>query len=85
MNARDRKLEAVTESREQTIDRLKNDIIDRIEEALADMIVGGEIDSINPLEIVEDYRTGALGVRVEIVLPNEQVVPLGLLPLGGGA
>jgi phage gp46-like protein len=56
-----------------------------IEEALADMIVGGEIDSINPLEIVEDYRTGALGVRVEIVLPNEQVVPLGLLPLGGGA
>jgi phage gp46-like protein len=53
-----------------------------IEEALADLIAAGEVVSIRPLEFVEDYRTGALGVRVEVALPRDQVVPLGIIPLG---
>jgi phage gp46-like protein len=73
-------------SRLHTIKLLKGagqKAMDCIEEALADMIESGEIVSILPLEIVEDHRTGALGVRVEVALPRAQVVPLGVLPLGG--
>ena len=56
MNARDRKLEAVTESREQTIDRLKSDIIDRIEEALADIIT----------KAMSTKESQAIGITVQI-------------------
>ncbi len=54
-----------------------------VEEALADLVRDGEIAEINLLEFVTDYTTGAIGARIEVVLPLDEVVPLGVIPLGG--
>lgn len=66
----------------KTMKRARHLAVIYIEEALADLIAAKEIEAIRPLEFVEDHRTGALGVRVEVVLPREQIVPLGVIPLG---
>jgi len=73
-------------SRLHTIKILKNakrDAEDYIREALQPLVDEGAILAITVRQIETDHTTGALGVWVEVVVPGDQVIPLGRVPLGG--